>query len=89
MEPLGEGVLRVDPKRLTFRDLEIRLVDIRSATTERADTLQVATRTRMWQFRLRGGSAFRLKSALDRWCRTNRAAAAGESPRARNLAGST
>jgi hypothetical protein len=89
MEPLGEGELRVDPKRLTFRDLEIRLADIRSATTERADTLQVATRTCMWQFRLRGGSAFRLKNALDRWCHANRAAAAGESPSARSLPGST
>ncbi len=78
MEPLGEGELRVDPKRLTFRDLEVRLADMRSATTERADTLQVATGTRMWQFRLRGGSAFRLKSALDRWLQTNRAAAAGD-----------
>lgn len=89
MEPLGEGELRVDPKRLTFRDLDIRLADIRSATTERADTLQIATGTRMWQFRLRGGSAFRLKGALDRWRQTNRAAADRESPSVRNLPAST
>jgi 1-acyl-sn-glycerol-3-phosphate acyltransferase len=89
MEPLGEGELRVDPKRLTFRDLEVRLADIRSATTERADTLQVATRTRMWQFRLQGGSAFRLKNALDRWCHANRAVADGEPPGTGQLPAST
>jgi 1-acyl-sn-glycerol-3-phosphate acyltransferase len=78
LESLDAGELHVDPERLTFRDLDVRVAEIRSATTERADTLQVATGTRMWQFRLQGGSAFRLKNALDRWCRANRAA--GERP---------
>lgn len=59
------------------------------AATEPADTLRVATGARMWQFRLLGGSAFRLKNALDRWCHTKRAAARREWSGARNLLAST
>jgi len=88
-EPLGEGELRVDTEGLTFRDLEIRIADISSLTTERADTLQVATAEGMWQFRLRGGSAFRLKYALDRWRHTKKAAARGEWSGAQELPAST
>ena len=67
LRPLGEGELRLDPERLTFGGLEVSLADLRYVTTERADTLQVATATGMWQFRPTEGSAFRLKNALDQW----------------------
>ncbi len=64
---LGEGDLCLDRSRLSFRELTVPLPEIRSATTERSDTLQVATATGMWQFRPTEGSAFRLKNALDQW----------------------
>jgi 1-acyl-sn-glycerol-3-phosphate acyltransferase len=67
MESLGEGDLILDRERLAFRDVDIRLADIHAVTTERADTLQVATAARMWQFVPRQGSVFRLQNALDRW----------------------
>ena len=67
LRPLGEGELRLDPERLTFGGLELSLADLRYVTTERADTLQLATAAGMWQFRPTEGSAFRLKNALDQW----------------------
>lgn len=65
LEPLGEGNLRLDCSGLAFDGLSLPLADIRSVTTERADTLQVATSSAMWQFRPTAESAFRLKNALD------------------------
>jgi 1-acyl-sn-glycerol-3-phosphate acyltransferase len=70
--PLGEGRLVVTPRAVSFGDLSIPLADVRTASTERADTLQLATATAMWQFRLRDGSAFRLQRAVDRWSRGRR-----------------
>lgn len=67
LEPLGEGDLRVGPEGLCFGELRISSAAIRTTSTERADTLQVATAEGMWQFRLSHGSAFRLQLALDRW----------------------
>jgi hypothetical protein len=68
LEPLGDGDLEVGPDGLRFGDLRVPLDRIRTLTTERADTLQVATAEAMWQFVLEGGSAFRLQRALER-CR--------------------
>jgi 1-acyl-sn-glycerol-3-phosphate acyltransferase len=67
LEPIGEGELRLDPERLSFREITLPVSAIRSVTTERGDTLQVATGEEMWQFRPTSGSAFRLQTALDRW----------------------
>jgi hypothetical protein len=66
LAPLGEGSLRLGPEGLTFADLVVPIDAIRSLSTERADTLQVATDRAMWQFRSRG-SPFRLRRALERW----------------------
>jgi 1-acyl-sn-glycerol-3-phosphate acyltransferase len=65
--PLGFGALVIDGETLRFGELTLPLTDVRSTSTERADTLQVATREGMWQFRLVAGSAFRLQRAVDRW----------------------
>lgn len=67
LEPLGRATLRLDPGGLRWGALEIPLPAIRSVSTERADTLQVATAEGMWQFRLARGSVFRLHRALERW----------------------
>ena len=67
LDPLGEGELRIDACGLSFDGLNVPPVDIRSVTSERADTLQVATAAGMWQFRPRDKSVFRLKNALDQW----------------------
>ncbi len=67
LERVGEGELEVGPDGLRFGELAIPCAAVRSTTTERADTLQVATAAGMWQFRLERGSAFRLQRALDRW----------------------
>lgn len=77
LEPLGVGTLRLTREALTFTPdapeafapLTIPLPAVRSATTERADTLQVATATGTWQFRPDTESVFRLhRIALD-WAR--------------------
>lgn len=67
LEPLGEGIVTVGPDEIRFGDLRISISDITNTSTERADTLQVATRYAMWQIRLLEGSAFRLHLAVDRW----------------------
>jgi 1-acyl-sn-glycerol-3-phosphate acyltransferase len=65
---VGSGTLHLGPNRLRFDDLlELPIESIRSTTTERADTLQLATNNGMWQFRLQGVSPFRLQRALDHW----------------------
>jgi hypothetical protein len=67
LAPLGAGELRADREALGFGELRIAYVAIRTTSTERADTLQVATRDVMWQFRFAAGSAFRFQCAVDRW----------------------
>jgi 1-acyl-sn-glycerol-3-phosphate acyltransferase/isoprenylcysteine carboxyl methyltransferase (ICMT) family protein YpbQ len=67
LEPLGNGQLHIDRTGLRFGELFLPIEAIRSATTERADTLQVATDEEMWQFRNEATSPFRLQNALHRW----------------------
>ena len=82
IEPLdweGDGEVEVGPTGLRCESVYISTESIRSTSTERADTVQVATRDEMWQFRLSRGSAFRLRLAVDRW----RGVAASEMRRAK------
>jgi 1-acyl-sn-glycerol-3-phosphate acyltransferase len=67
LDPLGEDRLEITPRTLRFGGRTIPLTELRSTSTERTDTLQVATADEMWQFRLREGSVFRLQRAIDRW----------------------
>lgn len=67
LAPLGAGELRADREALDFGELRIAYAAIRTTSTERADTLQIATRDAMWQFRFAAGSAFRFQGAVDRW----------------------
>lgn len=67
LEPMGAGELVAGPEELRFGELRLPLSEVRTVTVERADTLQVATLDRMWQFRLEAGSAFRLQNALLKW----------------------
>ncbi|MCA9666464.1 MAG: 1-acyl-sn-glycerol-3-phosphate acyltransferase [Myxococcales bacterium] len=67
---LGESELVVGRDGVRFGGaLVVPIAQIRSVSTERADTLQVATCEQMWQFRLRdeSSSAFRLHRAIERW----------------------
>ena len=70
LEPLGAGELEVDADALRFEDLAVPIDRMQCVTTERADTLQIATIDRMWQFRPQRESAFRyfvfLTHALNR-----------------------
>jgi hypothetical protein len=77
---LGEGLLVLTPTTITFGDLAIPVSALRSATTERADTLQLATATAMWQFRPAEASVFRLQAAVSAWIRRGRAGPAGRRP---------
>ena len=63
--PLGRGMLRVDASGLRFGDLEIPAAALRTVSTERADTLQVAVDGAMWHFRPEGTSVFRLQWMLE------------------------
>jgi 1-acyl-sn-glycerol-3-phosphate acyltransferase len=65
------NTLAVNRKGLFFDGLELPLETLRSVTTERADTLQVATNTSMWHFRPQTLSVFRLKAMLDSWLQSN------------------
>ncbi len=67
LRSLGRGRLVIDAQSLRFGGLSIEMADIRSCSTERADTLQVATATGMWQFRTAAASVFRLHRAVQRW----------------------
>jgi 1-acyl-sn-glycerol-3-phosphate acyltransferase len=77
LAPAGVGMLRLSRETLTFApnpgsafgSLTILLRDIRSATTERADTLQVATTQTVWQFTPETMSAFRLHHLILVWAR--------------------
>ena len=75
LTPVGAGTLRITPMALTFTPdtsgsfapLTIPLREIRSATTERADTLQIATQTVVWQFKPSQMSVFRLHQIVLAW----------------------
>lgn len=78
LAPLGAGTLRMTRAALTFTPeppdapgafapLSIPMREILSATTERADTLQVATATGTWQFRPASASVFRLRQIIMDW----------------------
>lgn len=75
LEPLGDGTLRLTRDALTFTPhtagsfapLTIPMRQIRSATTERADTLQIATAAGAWQFRPLDMSVFRLHRIVLVW----------------------
>lgn len=75
MESIGDGTLRLTHDALTFTPstagsfaaLNIPMRLIRSATTERADTLQIATRDEVWQFRPQNMSVFRLHRMILAW----------------------
>ena len=70
LQPLATAELEVNSDALRFEDLVVPIEHIERVTTERADTLQVATLDRMWQFRPERASAFRyfvfLMHQLDR-----------------------
>lgn len=79
LEVAGSGQLVVVPERLSLDGLCIPLPEVRSTSTERGDTLQIAAREEMWQFRFRAGSPFRVQLAMDRW-RGAGASVAGRRP---------
>lgn len=67
LSPLGRAELEIGPQALRFGDLKLPLARIGRVTTERADTLQVATVDQLYQFRPEHHSAFRLHVTLQRW----------------------
>ncbi len=75
LEPLGNGTLRLTHETLTFTPdtagsfapRAISMWQIRSATTERADTLQIATAQEAWQFKPGAMSVFRLHQIVMAW----------------------
>ena len=75
MQPAGAGTLRFTREALTFTPdtagsyaaLTIPMRQIRSATTERADTLQIATAQEAWQFKPGAMSVFRLHRIVMAW----------------------
>lgn len=67
LEHVGDGELLVSQEGLRCLNRRWPLDQIRSTSTERNDTLQIATDEGMWQFRMRSCSPFRLQRALDRW----------------------
>jgi 1-acyl-sn-glycerol-3-phosphate acyltransferase len=75
LSSLGSGTLKLTAGSVQFGDLMVPMVDLRSVTTERSDTLQIATSTAMWQFRFDGPGAFRSHNALLRWMPRARAPA--------------
>ena len=86
--PLGVGDLRITLEGLSFEARVERVVlplaRILSTTTERADTLQVAAESEMWQFRVDDrASVFRLALALKAWSAASRPSQAWR-PGARN-----
>ena len=77
LEPIGAGSLHLSREALTFTPhapspcapVSIPMWQIRSVTTERADTLQVATATAVWQFRPSDMSVFRLYQIVMVWAK--------------------
>ena len=66
LEFVVETELAIDRSGLRFDQHHIAIAQVRSTSTERADTLQIATATEMWQFRLTKESPFRLQRLVDR-----------------------
>lgn len=67
LEPVFEGPVEVGPDGVGFGDTRIPLDAVREVSTERADSLQLATADELWELRLERGSVFRLQIAVDRW----------------------
>lgn len=67
---VARGRVAVTPDGIAFDGGQVSLRAVRRVSTERADTLQLATRAAMWQVRVTEGSAFRLALAVRRWCGT-------------------
>jgi 1-acyl-sn-glycerol-3-phosphate acyltransferase len=68
LESIGESDLSADSSGVRFDQRFIPIDTIRSITVERSDTLQVASASEMWQFRIAPpASAFRLQRALIGW----------------------
>ncbi len=68
--PVARGQVAVTPDAIAFDGGQVPLRVVRRVSTERADTLQIATLAAMWQVRVAEGSAFRLARAVRRWCGT-------------------
>jgi protein-S-isoprenylcysteine O-methyltransferase Ste14 len=66
LEDIGETTLRIDERGLSFLELRIPWAELRSTSTERADTLQIASSELMWQLRSDRYSPFRLQRMIDR-----------------------
>jgi 1-acyl-sn-glycerol-3-phosphate acyltransferase len=66
--PVARGPIVLTPDAIVCPGARLPLAGVVRVSTERADTLQVATRETMWQIRLATGSAFRLAAAVARWC---------------------
>jgi hypothetical protein len=63
----GSGEVAVGPEGIRAALLSLTLDQLSTVSTERSDTLQVTTRTGMWQIRPESTSVFRLQAALARW----------------------
>ena len=77
LEPLGAAELTVGPTGVRFGELDIPIDRIRTTSTERADTLQLASSDTMWQLRPATASVFRLQRAVDRWREKSGATSSG------------
>ena len=66
--PVARGPIVVTPEAIACGGARLPLAAVARVSTERADTLQVATRDAMWQVQVVTGSAFRLALAVRRWC---------------------
>lgn len=77
LDPEGRGTLRLTRETLTFMPgtagafapLTVAMQQIQSATTERADTVQIATAREVWQFKPEAMSAFRLHQIILAWAK--------------------
>lgn len=77
MDSLGAGTLHISHTALSFTPLaagaftplHIPIERIRSVTTERADTLQIATGESVWQFKPESMSVFRLYQIVMTWAK--------------------
>jgi 1-acyl-sn-glycerol-3-phosphate acyltransferase len=63
----GSGQVTLGPGGIRSAVLSLSLAQLSTVSTERSDTLQVTTRTGMWQIRPVTMSVFRLQAALERW----------------------
>ncbi len=77
LDSLGAGTLHISCTELSFTPLvegsftplHIPIGQIRSVTTERADTLQIATGESVWQFKPENMSVFRLYQIVMAWAK--------------------